>query len=387
MTLHLQSYKSQINKLETRTLKISQKTIWVFVELQIGDFVGTGEATLGGYESDVIENCHQMARQLNAGQLASFASNKLSSGPQKMPPIMATALSAIEQAVYDAESQKQNLPLGQLINPQQKPSNTTYYANINRGVTERTPEGFARAANLATNCGYKYIKFAPFDGISAVEKNVTNFNAALDHSVACIEAVHDIIQGKARFMIDCHSRFNLNAALKMLERIKNFEPYWIEEPIPEKAENISQILEFRQTANNYGILVAGLEKLYGRNRFQKFIDANIYDVILPDLRWCGGIEEFTHIANAVRNAGQSISFHNPSGPVLNAVTLQVARSMPDQVILECQFNESPAFYDIIETGRSNWKSMPNVSDLNGPGIGLTLSKSIPWDDFQKSIFE
>jgi hypothetical protein len=61
--------------------------------------------------------------------------------------------------------------------------------------------------------------------------------------------------------------------------------------------------------------------------------------------------------------------------------------MPDQVILECQFNESPAFYDIIETGRSNWKSMPNVSDLNGPGIGLTLSKSIPWDDFQKSIFE
>ena len=70
MTLHLQSYKSQINKLETRTLKISQKTIWVFVELQIGDFVGTGEATLGGYESDVIENCHQMARQLNAGQLA-----------------------------------------------------------------------------------------------------------------------------------------------------------------------------------------------------------------------------------------------------------------------------------------------------------------------------
>lgn len=173
----------------------------------------------------------------------------------------------------------------------------------------------------------------------------------------------------------------------MLERVKDFAPYWIEEPIPEKVETILDSLKFKQHANAYGILVAGLEKTYGLNRFTIFIDAKIYDVILPDLRWCGGIEEFGRIAEAVIKAGQSISFHNPSGPVLNAFSLQVARAVPGKVILESQFNESPAFHDIVDGGRSNWLQMPNVPELTGPGLGLTLARDISWDQTKTTSFE
>lgn len=389
MTMHLspQSYASHVEKIETRVLKVSAKTNWVFVELTISGFVGIGEATLVGSEDKVVDACHLIAGQLNEGQLTSFVPDELATGQQKAPPVLATALSAIEQALFDIESQKQDLPLGYLIGPHKNPSNAVYYANINRGVIERTPEKFAQAASYAVSKGYEYVKFAPFDGIQSSHDDHNNFDVALDHAVACIEAVHETIEGKARFMVDCHSRFSLKTAFTMLDRIKHCAPYWIEEPIPERVENIPESLKFKERANSQGILVAGLEKTYGLNRFNLFIDANIYDVILPDLRWCGGIEEFGRIAEAVTAAGQSISFHNPSGPVLNAISLQVARALPGKVILESQFNESPAFHDIVGDGRANWLQMPNVPELTGPGLGLTLARDVSWDQIKTTLFE
>lgn len=383
---NLQTYASRIEKIETRFLVISDKTTWLFIELHMGGRIGRGEATLPGRENEVINACQSFAKKLNSGHLSAFLSDELKEGPQQKPPVLASALSALEQALLDIDAQEQNLPLSGLINPQSGPLNTTYYANINRGVIQRTPEAFARAAEQAVAKGYPFIKFAPFDGIDAGKNDTSEFKTGLDHAAACIEAVHHVTHGKARFMVDCHSRFNLATATQMLDRIRNFAPYWIEEAIPERPDTLEDCRKFRELANSHGIKIAGLETIYGLNRFKPFIDAHICDVILPDLRWCGGIREFIRIAEAVREAGQSISLHNPSGPVLNALSLQVARAMPDEIILESQFNESPAFFDIIAPGETDWRAMPNLPALTIPGLGLELSNAAPWDAVTSMVF-
>lgn len=376
----------KIDSLETRTIRISEKTTWIFVLIKAGNHTGLGEATLYGCEDEVIKSCHELARLINRDGLVKFNINAFDKLDQSLSAVNATALSAVEQAILDVSSQAKGVPLGRLLDIPNQESGTAFYANINRGVVDRTAAGWTAASISAAKMGFTHIKLAPFDGLNLVDCTNTEVDSALEHGLECIVAIRDALGSHVQLMIDCHARFDLHSAVRMLERVSDMSPYWIEEPLRETEESIPDILRFRKEANERNILVAGLEKLHGLDRFLPFIEAGAYDVILPDIRICGGVREFVKLANAIRANDITLSIHNPAGPVLNAISLQVARAIGGDLLLEYQYDESPTFQNIIATNENCWSAIPNLPPLTGPGLGLELATNVEWSSCKISEF-
>ena len=90
------------------------------------------------------------------------------------------------------------------------------YANINRGVRQRTPAGFAAAARGAVAAGYRAIKLAPFDGVIAADAARTPIDArtrdGLDRVFAVRDAVGPDIAGHGRLPLALRRRPRRGAA-------------------------------------------------------------------------------------------------------------------------------------------------------------------------------
>jgi galactonate dehydratase len=186
-----------------------------------------------------------------------------------------------------------------------------------------------------------------------------------------IAAVRATIGPEARLMVDCHWRLSERAASEVLRETKPLNLYWLECPVPEDEGHFAALRRLRSQANAAGVRLAGCETMVGRTGFQPALEAGIYDVIMPDVKYSGGLRELLRIGEAAARHGVACSPHNPSGPIAHAHSLHVSAHLPDFPFLEFQYDESPLFFEFVagnlpdpRTGRS---ALPR-----GPGVGLAL---------------
>jgi galactonate dehydratase len=171
-------------------------------------------------------------------------------------------------------------------------------------------------------------------------------------------------------MVDCHWRFDEAAAARMIDAAAEQRLHWIECPLPETRDNLAALVRLRNRANAHGALLAGMENGIGSDSFAPFCAAGAYDVMMPDVKYVGGLAEMQRCAELFARHGVAVSPHNPSGPVAHAASLHVSAAMEHFDMLELQFDESPLF-DLLVAGlppREHGQStLPG-----GPGLGVRL---------------
>jgi galactonate dehydratase len=334
--------------------------------------VGTGEATLGGQE-DALSACFESWRPALLGRPASVAS--LLAAWRGSGDLARTAVAcALDQALWDIEGQRAGKSVAALLTAEPL-SEIPVYANINRRTTDRTPEGFAASARLARAAGFGAVKIAPFDALTPATP-AAEARRLLAHGLARIAAVRQAIGGDARLLIDCHWRLGPETADQLLAEAEALGLYWIECPIPEVASEFSAIRQFRARANERGILTAGCELMTGLAGFAPFLEAGLYDVIMPDVKYAGGHGAFMEIAAAAERSGVACSPHNPSGPICHGHSVQVSAAVPGFLILEMQFDETPRFNEIV-AGDLPLPTAGRIQVPDRPGLGLGLAASPP----------
>lgn len=109
----------------------------------------------------------------------------------------------------------------------------------------------------------------------------------------------------------------------------------------------------------------------GIDYFTENFDAGIYDVVMPDVKYTGGLGETRRIAEAAGEAKIAISPHNPSDPVAHMASLHVSAVLENFMILEHQFDETPWFHSLCPG------AVPTVIDGHAAlptarGLGITL---------------
>lgn len=320
--------------------RISDKTVWSFVRVQSAcGLVGWGEATVNGKTAEIAAEV--------ALQHARLAGAEVDVGLQAMPLTVGkwgwAVVSAIDQAVWDILAQRDGSSLRDLLGGSRR-DHVAIYANINRGTIDRSPEGFAATAGAAAAAGFEAIKMAPFDDltpeIAASAEGAKLIRAGLDR----IAGAYAAIGGRARLQVDCHWRFTPQTAADTLREATRIGITWFECPLPETAENIPAVRRLRGIANDGGVQLAGLEENSTLASFLPWVDA--YDVMMPDVKYAGGLTELFRIADALREAGVDVSLHNPTGSVCHAVSLQVTAAMPEGLPLEMQWGESDLLFDL-----------------------------------------
>jgi galactonate dehydratase len=76
--------------------------------------------------------------------------------------------------------------------------------------------------------------------------------------------------------------------------------------------------------------MAAGELLFGVSGFAPLVRQHAVDVIMPDVKHCGGLLELTHIAAEAASEGLMVAPHNPSGPVSTAARRAGLRGSPQR---------------------------------------------------------
>jgi galactonate dehydratase len=99
-------------------------------------------------------------------------------------------------------------------------------------------------------------------------------------------------------------------------------------------------------------------------------------VIMPDVKYAGGLREVMRLAEAQIEAGVTFSPHNPSGPVAHAASLEVCAAVGDGGLLEHQFDESPLFEELVAGSLPRPKDgmVERAAGRLGTGIRLDLRR-------------
>ena len=119
---------------------------------------------------------------------------------------------------------------------------------------------------------------------------------------------------------------------------------WYEEPVA--PENVDDTLAIKRRIKQK---MAGGEVLFGMNGFAPLIERRAVDVIMPDVKHCGGLLELTRITAAAAARDVLVSPHNPSGPVSTAASVQAAAGAPNVNLLELRSGEVPWRSELLFT--------------------------------------
>lgn len=372
---------ARIAALRTQAVNITPRTNWVFVEL-IGDdgVTGVGEASLNGWEPLLLAYAGRMAALLAGADDAALA-RATRYIPHVPGGLVAHAVrSAIEQAFVDAAAQRAGVPVHRLLGGPGR-SRIPVYANINRATTDRSPLGFAASAERAVAAGFGAIKVAPFDGVVAEDRGISPYAERVRAAIDRVLAIRDAVGPSIRLMVDCHWRLDEPTAVDVIEALAPAQLYWLECPVSEHPDLHDAIARLRGAANRRGMLLAGAESVSGLDAVRPLLDRGCYDVIMPDIKYCGGYRAMLAIAEDAARRKVGFAPHNPTGPVCNLGSLHACAAAVECLHLEYQLAESPLYTELVHGVAPPLEEgafvVPTV-----PGVGAALDPRVvaahPW---------
>ncbi|MHA4846714.1 galactonate dehydratase [Flavitalea antarctica] len=339
------------------------RTNWVFVKVvtDVDGLHGVGEATLEYKEHTVAEACKELERALigkDPHRIEEFWHSAYRDAYWRGGAVLMTAISAIEMALWDIKGKDLGVPVYQLLGGKVR-DEVPCYAN-GWFAPARRPDEFAAKAKEAVKLGFKALKWDPFgSAYLQIERK------ALNEAIECVSAVYDAIKDEADIIIEGHGRFDIPTAVRIGHALSAFDILWFEEPIP--PQNLEGLAEVKRRIQ---IPVSGGERLYNRWDFRTLFELKAVDFIQPDVSHAGGIMELKKIAAMAEAYHIPFCPHNPSGPVANAATLQLAACTPNFHLLETMSSDVPWRSEI---------STENVTFVDGkmaigdkPGLGIDI---------------
>jgi galactonate dehydratase len=269
-------------------------------------------------------------------------------------PILSSAISGVEQALWDLLGKHLGVPVWQLLGGHVRDRIRLYGR-----VRIREAEGSAGGGGAPTcevPAGFGAYKFSPLPASRMIETP-----AAMDLVVAKVAAAREAVGRDADLAIDFHGRCTPALSKRLARKLEPFDLLFIEEPVlPGDTEALGEVARSTVTP------IAAGERLYTRWQFQDLIGQQAVAVVQPDLSHCGGIHEARKIAAMAEARNIAIAPHCPLGPVSLAACLQLAACTPNFL---CQEHASLGDgylarpFELVDG---------HVPLPQGPGLGIEL---------------
>ena len=307
------------------------RTNWAFVKVETDEgLYGWGECTLGTQEM-ALEGCIADFKRLIVGRDAHEIERMMFEVYRdcywKGGPVMMSALSGVEIALWDIAGKELGVPVHRLLGGKVR-DKVKMYANA-WFSSAREPADFAAAALKVKALGIKALKWDPFG-----KAHLTLTREEMDKSVAKVAAVREAVGPEMEILIECHGRFNHYTAVQASRELAPFKPMLMEEPVvPDNNDSLAWVRD------HAAVPIAAGERFYGKCAWQDVLRKNAVDIAQPDIFHNGGILESKKVAAMCEANHIPVSFHNPSGPISNAAILQLAAATPNFLIHEMMLTD------------------------------------------------
>jgi len=228
-----------------------------------------------------------------------------------------------------------------------------------------SPEGANESAVDLVNRGYTAVKFDPA-GPYTMRGGHMPAMSDISLSVAFCKAIREAVGDKADLLFGTHGQFSTPGAIRLGQAIEPYLPLWFEEPVP--PDNIA---EFQNVANAVRIPVATGERMTTRAEFTAALRAGVR-ILQPALGRSGGIWETRKIAAVAETFNAEMAPHLYAGPIEWAANIQLAASIPNQLLLESI--ETPFHHNLIK-GRITVENgfVPAPTE---PGLGIEVDEDL-----------
>lgn len=363
-------------------------SIFVEVETDTG-IVGVGETVLKRRDRTVIANLEEIADSYLIGKDALAVEQHFERLYRDSfwvgGPLHAAARSALDIALWDIRAQFYNAPLYEVLGGPTRASVPTYtHAELGS-----SPDEFAENALEIKQQGYLGAKaglplFDVMDRYSrgladgALEERPADPSASLteteylptiffdlvgEYYRAAREAVGDDFE----LMIDCHGRFNLPNAVRLVETLEPFGLFFIEEPLPpESAREFQQLIARTRTPIALG------ERLVSSYDVRPYLELGAVGILQCDVVNCGGITGARKIAAMAEAYYVPYAPHNPNGPIATVAAVHLMKSISNALILERVGTAELdiRFSELVDHPAETVDGYTSVSSR--PGLGVRL---------------
>jgi L-alanine-DL-glutamate epimerase-like enolase superfamily enzyme len=242
------------------------------------------------------------------------------------------ARSAIDIALWDIESKSQNLPLYQVLGGRENRELKIYNTCAGKAYMRRSNQSskswgidndsrdledlqafMTDAGTLARDLlgeGITAMKIWPFDTFAEKNWGQEISDADLNSGLEPVRKIREAVGEQMEIMIELHSLWSPTAALKIMTALREFNIYWVEDPI------YPDLLDEMETLRGNSLpRIANGETIASENRVKTLTSRKLIDFLTLDLSWCGGISVGLQMAEHARKHGVMIAPHDCTGPV------------------------------------------------------------------------
>lgn len=345
-------------------------TTWVFAVLGDGEGTATTIEVTSGRSQQVVDALAGMVETLSGAGVAGEGQVEellgLTRHRLRADTVLAAAVSALRSAAAQLAAARSGMSLHRFLGAEATAA-VELYANINRGLraTDRTPDAFERAAARAAREGFGTFKCAPFDEVSPA-KAPDRMRRQAEPGLERVRAVRRAIGPEARLLVDCHSRFSAQVAPAVARELATLDVGWFEEPV----QPTSAADDLAAIARDVPMPVAGGESGYGVEFFDGLLDQRAVAVVMPDVKYCGGVAEAVRAGRSAIGRGGGVSLHSPSGPISLLASGHVTAAVDGALPLEHAVHEVDWRADLIEPAERIERGRLLLPSATGLGAAL-----------------
>lgn len=343
----------KITRLET--IHIRPRWLFLRVHTDVG-IVGIGEPVVEGRARTVEAAVHEIGRYLigeDPRRIEHHWQAIYRGQYYRGGPVLTSALSGIEQALWDISARELGVPVHRLLGG---------------AVRERI-----RMYGWLPSPSYgDYVDLAqvlPEQGFSAYKVGIEGAFEPIDTPARVDAAVEQIGSLRAQLGdavdlgIDFHGRCTPAMAIRLAEALEPFRPMFIEEPVP--PENVDALA---RVARSTSIPIATGERLFTKWAFREVLERGAVSIVQPDVSHAGGIFELRKIAAMAECHYAAVAPHCPLGPIALAASLQLDACIPNLLAQE-HFTLGEGYltkpFEVVD----GYLEVPT-----GPGLGVTLDE-------------
>jgi galactonate dehydratase len=265
-------------------------------------------------------------------------------------PILTSALSGIDQALWDIKGKALGVPVYELLG----------------GPTRDRVRVYAHAGRPDQMKALKAKGFTAFK-TGVAKKRPARYietQAEIEYAAETFAGLRQAMGKDVDIAIDFHGAISPATAKLLIKAYEPYQPMFIEEPC--QAQNHDIMAEI---ARGTFLPIATGERVFTKWGFREVLEKKAATVLQPDMCHAGGITEVRLIAGMAEAYYADIAPHNPLGPISLAAGVQMSASIPNFLCQE-QVSLGEGYIKEPFRVRDGFLELPK-----GPGLGIELDEN------------
>jgi galactonate dehydratase len=277
-------------------------------------------------------------------------------------PILNSAISAVEIALWDILGQAVGQPIWRLLGGRARDRVQMY---VHAGGN--SPEQYAKNWLAAKQDGWTGCKA----GFITTQGDVIDPVRSVREGIANLKAVREAVGEDFRICIDLHGKATPTMAVEFCARAEEYRPFFVEE-----ATQIEDIDELARLRTSTRVPLATGERLFTKYGFATICQRHLVDYVQPDVVHCGGILEMKKIATIAEAYRIELAPHNPQSDVSTLASLHVDFTTPNFAIQEITHRGNEQFWKDLFYGGALSYEKGYALPPDRPGLGVDLDEQV-----------